>query len=665
VFNYIKVLYKKWIRSVHVSDFKNLISLLISGLKKKEHISFFFISADKDALSQIPSDLLFLAESLEKSVKNSEPKFLKLGEDLQMLYADAKELADLTIKSAKSVGGDADQSLLNSISRLARQSLTDLKQRQSEISESLKCMDAVANHLENLCEICPAIEKTGMSLNVVGLNIAVESSRSSDSREMFSVFVHEIRNLSKNVFDISRNIFNDSKAAHSGQLLAHTRILEGEAELNRLQDAARKTVQNTVTEIRHMMGLSLKSLEKTGELSRYISAQIGEVVVAIQFHDITRQQVEHIVSAINDAEYLCKETEDTPDNLKSRSWGCAYRVMKLQAAQIEQVISEIETAYQKSSGAFENLGNQIEELVKDVSCLNSSEQKDEISTETRITALKSGLYELRKLIDQGYDLKNHLSETAEQVSETTSRLSRHISQVRHISMELHLKALNAIIKSARLTDKGSTFEILAQEVNTLSKESNRFAADVVKILESVIALAQELKRESCDKDLQDFENMRSEQAGSSFKLEPTNDFSFDRGIMEITQNYEQFKSDSMTVLQKSQDLQRAILQTKSELSFLSALEDELRDYMEQIKKMIKILQPFVNNDKDNSEYKIDQLAKRYTMKRERELHRKYIYPSDVTGQTPVPPVEAEPLPEISEPKKETKDDDLGDNVELF
>ncbi len=653
VFNYIKMLYKKKKSALLLSDFKNFISLLVSGIKKKkESICFFFIPADKDALSKIPSDLLLLGESLERTVKNSEPKFLKLGEELQLLYTDAKQLAELTMKSAKSVGGETDQSLLNSISRLARQSLTNLRQRQAEISESLKQVDAVANHLENLCEICPVIEKTGMSLNVVGLNIAVESSRSPESREMFAVFVHEIRNLSKNVFDISLSIFNDSKATHSSQITAHTGILAGQAELGKLQDAARKTVQNTVTEIRHMMGLSLKSLEKTGELSDNISRQIGEIVVAIQFHDITRQQVEHIVSAINDAEYLCKETADTADDLKSRSWGCAYRVLKLQAAQLEQVISEIETAYQKSIHAFENLGDQIEYLVKDVSSLNGSEKKDEISTEMRIKVLKSGLNELHKLLDQGYDLKNHLRETAEQVSETTSRLSRHISMVRHISMELHLKALNAVIKSARLTDKGSTFEILAQEVNTLSKESDRFAADVVKILESVISLAQELKKES-----------QKEQGSPSDNA----DFSFERGITEITMVYEQFKSDSLTVLQKSQDLQGAILKTKSELSFLSDLENEFRDYITQIKKMIKILEPFVKKDeKDNSEDKIDQLAKRYTMKRERELHHKYVYPSDVKEQPSVQTAEAESLPELPYPKKEKKDDDdLGDNVELF
>lgn len=131
--------------------------------------------------------------------------------------------------------------------------------------------------------------------------------------------------------------------------------------------------------------------------------------------------------------------------------------------------------------------------------------------------------------------------------------------------------------------------------------------------------------------------------------------------------YEQFKSDSLTVLQKSQDLQGAILKTKSELSFLSDLENEFRDYITQIKKMIKILEPFVKKDeKDNSEDKIDQLAKRYTMKRERELHHKYVYPSDVKEQPSVQTAEAESLPELPYPKKEKKDDDdLGDNVELF
>ncbi|MCP4109392.1 MAG: hypothetical protein GY749_28355 [Desulfobacteraceae bacterium] len=598
-------------------------------------------------LLKMTSDLTEIADSLEAVIKNAEPRFLKIGQELEALYFDANELAQLTAKSANSIGGESDENLLNIVGKLARQALEELQSCRSGIAESLDNIDEGAGHLDNLCNICSVIEKTGIFLHVVGLNMGVESSRSKEASEMFEVLVHEVKQLAQRVLDISRNIYDDSRSARARQLSAQSKILKGLDELSRLNEVAEKTVQNTVEEIRNIMKLSLNALERTSIHSKEISRQVSEIVVAIQFHDITRQQIEHIVHTLREwADILGRQKSShfsikpgkTFGTGKAKTLGSAHAILRLQAVQLTQVIEEIVAAYRKSAQAFEKLGNQVGELVTDVSVLNSAENgKQENRIELRIEALKSDLQHLRILQKQGHSLKSQIGETAEQVSETASNLSHHISQVQGISLDLHLKALNAIVKSERLKGEGRTFEILAQKVSELSKQSNEFVADVVNILEAIIGLAKGLQigsySEMCQFDMIEWNS-------------------------EISCAYDQFIIDSSKALQDSGSLQEATFQTKSDLFFLHDLADELTMHLGKLEKGVTGLESWAGKDLHHSvKAEIRQVAGRYTMKRERDIHGQYI-------EGGKPAKLPEPMPS-AEDNNIREDEDLGDNVELF
>ncbi len=598
-------------------------------------------------LLKMTSGLTDIADSLEAIIKNAEPRFLKIGQELESLYFDANELAQLTASAANSVGGESDENLLNIVGKLARQSLEELQSCRSGISESLNNIDEGAGHLDNLCNICSVIEKTGIFLHVVGLNMGVESSRSREASEMFEVLVHEVKQLAQRVLDISRNIYDDSRSARVRQLSAQSGILKGLDELSRLNEVAEKTVQNTVEEIRNIMQLSLKALEKTSIHSQEISRQVSEIVVAIQFHDITRQQIEHIVFALRDWAGILSKQKNTHFSIKSgfqtgktKTLGSAHTILSLQAIQLNQVISEIIAAYQKGVQAFEKLGRQVGELVADVSVLSSGENgKQENRIELRIEALKSSLQHLRTLQEQGHNLKSRIGETAEQVSETASNLSHHISQVQGISLDLHLKALNAVVKSERLKGEGRTFEILAQKVSELSKQSNEFVADVVKILESIIDLAKGLQigsySEMCQFDMIEWNS-------------------------EISHAYDRFIGDSSKALQDSGSLQEAIFQTKSDLFFLHDLADELTLHLGELEKGVRVLEPWVSKGGSHlAKTEFKQIAGRYTMKRERDIHGQYIEAPGKPFKLP------KPMPSVEDDNNTKEEEDLGDNVELF
>jgi hypothetical protein len=325
---------------------------------------------------------------------------------------------------------------------------------------------------------------------------------------------------------------------------------------------------------------------------------------------------------------------------------------------LKETRSEIDAAYQQIMSAFEVIGSEVGRLVAGASGFGHNKADADPPATARheragvtddpFAALKSALLRLNLLLGKGSDLRNRMQETAGQASETSSRLSHYVGQVSGISNGLHLKALNAIVKTAHLDGRGRTLEVLAQEVNRLSDQSSEFVPNVVNLLDTITALARELVGESS-------EVTRGAQVdGGNAKM------SIDAGIQNISRVYDRFRGDSSAALERSQTLQAAISQTRSDLCFLPELIDQLEAHINELEKMVQLLSPWVDRKKMTQE-EIDGLVQRYTMDRERAVHKQVIEGIDELKAED----NVENLITKTTPEKDKDKDDLGDNVELF
>ncbi len=594
-----------------------------------------------------------MAGSLESTMGEVEENFLNLGRELQSLSADANALAGRMRQSAQSIGrGDTGESFLENLDAVVRSALAELDDCRNGILENLNAIDAGLTHLGKLVTICTTIDQIGMSLSVVSFNIAVESSRSPEAQAMFEAFTDEIRKLSTRISRISQSILQDAGATRLRQSEAQDEILKGLFTFNKLNRSAQKVVEEAVEEIRDILELSMEALERSDRHSRDISDQIGEVVVSIQFHDIARQKIEHIAWALRD---LAKDDSERPGEDGPAPWtaGRAGKVIGLQAAQLEEVVEEIQAARDKSDSAFHALDRLVERLVTDVS-MSDEEGREEGRLQDRIGALQKGLEQLRDLLDQGRRLETRIQETAEQVSDTASSLSEHIDKVRSISMDLHLKALNAVVKSARLREEGRALEVLAQEVSKLSMQAEGFVTEVVDILQSLVALSLDLELGSWNDD------------------ETEEEDAIETGIRVVGQYNQQCRTETQAALEHSRALRSEIHRTGDGLDFLSTLSTRLSGYLDQIRQKGEALDARVDSEVEDADEALEQVARRYTMDSERQLHRQQIGGRQAVLSWPEETVEVLDSDELlfpeldSEKEEDTEaDEDMGDNVELF
>ncbi len=579
-----------------------------------------------------------LVEPLELILKDVEPNFLQLGKEFQSIHSDTDALTQLSVHAAQAVGGGSEQDFLTRVGDLAGQSLEQLERCRAEVTGSLTNVEEGVRYLEQLQKMCPVIRNIAKTLNIIALNIAMESSRSRESQEMFSFFVNEIKELSNRVNAISRDIHEDSGTARLKQLDIYRSVAERRNKLAEIAGTGDKMLKDSIKRIEQLMGISAKALEETGERSRVISGHMGEVVVALQFHDITRQQIEHVIEAIQDIKkkYDGKFLQTINEPAKAEVLSQTMSILTLQAAQVRQVIEEISEANENLSNSFCEIGNEIEALVEGTANLCSKNSIDG-EKENPFEALLSGFTNLGSILERGHDLAKKIEEAMFSSSEIASRLSQHISKVEDIASDLHIKAINAIIMSNRMGVEGKTHAILAQDVTEVSKNSNEFVSDVVKIIKSIAELAHELSCLSVNEE-EDHQGDNGEKGGK-----------IATSIEQISSTYRKFQEDTSMTFERSKALKDAVLQAESSLSFLRELIDQLAECLKGIEQVIQLLDTF-KGKRDDPDGDFDKVSERYTMQIERDVHEQIIEESSNTGRN-------------FEEKKEC--DYFGDNVELF
>jgi methyl-accepting chemotaxis protein len=597
-----------------------------------------------DELSGIIDNTLIkiseLRVPLGKISFESEPVFINLGNSLQEIFSGAEELTVLTKETASLIDGESNDNILGNIGEFSRDSLRRLNECREDVTNVLPKVEICSTNLKRLHDMCPVIGTIAKKLNIVALHISMESSRSKQCEEMFNFFVHEIRILADKVHQISKRIREDSESANSRQVADFTTISEKKERLSALADSAKGSVEENTHYIEELVKQALRTMHLVEIHSQKISTLVGEIVVAIQFHDISRQQIEHILKNLEDIRTFFDEDTDSTNGERAKLLAKAHMVMSLQVEQINQVKKEIMNAYEKAKRSFNEIGNEVDALLN--SMIDLSQDTDHTGNNTStFQQLISGLSDLEEITGQGKEMAKIIDHTLKDSAKIAESLSTHLTQMEDISMDLHIKAINALIMSKRLGAEGKTLSVLAEDVTEVSLDSNEFVLDVVEILKAISGLATKLAcisgNQYDDNALPDTDNSR---------------------IKRLTSIYGDFINKTTYSFDQSKGLKNKILSLEPDLEFLKEMESSLTQHENNITKIMEEIRPLISKE-HQSRKELEYLRERYTMEIERGIHNKVTKGDTIQDKTSNKQNLKVILPETE------KESSLGDNIELF
>lgn len=432
-------------------------------------------------------------EDLSQLTSGTEGDFLAIGEKLRDFYSRTKEVSNLSASiTERMIGSEVTEAmeglqgifdrigLLDGESGRGREALTSILERFA----------GVRSHLQGF-------EKTVRNLHILCNFIKIESARSGRKDTGFETLADDVKKLAESI-ESQSGLFLDQSAALMAiidQNLEKFRIFE-----DRQHQQAGRILNNAVANLaamrekHHNSTKALKTLSvRWDELSR----NFGKVVSSVQFHDITRQRIEHVRDALSELTEPLQGSGAGENGKKGKSNSgidtgritLVADTCELQAVQLRHARDELVTAVRTIIENTRNIVRNVKEMTDETGLLVGVNGNDGRSF---FADLEGGLASLISAVSDYVSVNRELSAALFRVTGTVEKMSSFVNEIEKIGLRMKMVALNASVHAAHIGEEGLGLGILADALHPLSVETSSQIGAIAGALNTIIASSREL-----------------------------------------------------------------------------------------------------------------------------------------------------------------------------
>lgn len=605
-------------------------------------------------IDNIRKEIADLSAFIKGLVSGTEEQFLLIGSSLNEAYLEVEDISNqvssLVAFLESSVMREAIKRFNGVLGRLDGSiSRTDVKfnggiQALIEVKDVVKRVD---NPLENFRKI---VKK----LKILSISTKIESTQLKKMEVEFVNLAGDVEKLSDLIREKSTSI--DS---HRESLL----FLVGRtlSEVTGINERSKGCVNDVLDDIRSNIGLledkhvsSFHAADSVLTRFKAVSGSIGEVVTSMQFHDITRQQIEHVGDVLTAIESklapLLKEKDKSCDSEEEEK--TAVLVEAVIACELQK--AQLVDAGDKFVGAIATIIDNLQRVVANVFKIMDDIQNiigtaDHISSNF-MSSIGSGTESVIEKLGEGTRAVRELSGAMDALSISVSAISGLVDNIEEIGEEIELIALNARVKAAHTGSEGAPLGVIAEAIQHLSIDATSQKTTIAELLRKVIEATEALRNEMVEgvnEEVNDTGSIIDELSNLLTLLKTVNDETIG-SVSEIEK-----KSNIL-----SNVIEKTILGITVHEDLAVDIQAASRRFEDVIGKIKKIVP-----DEDLSRLRRSSLAyieKNYTMQRERAIHQSITS----TKIIPFSREEKGDSPYVAD-MDSGNPEPFGDNVELF
>jgi methyl-accepting chemotaxis protein len=638
----------------------------------------FSASGLRDALGVLGSDL----ESLGKS---TEGEFLSIGEKLQSFYQRAGEISKTSSSVANLMSGEE----LGTVIEGFRNVIDTMKRLEGESRQNTETLRGVLENLAHLTHRVDDFHKTIRRLRVLCVSTRIESSRLGDQDTGFEALADEVGKLSLEIENRCFQLLASSESLSRliGQTLSKVLGLETTQE-----NQAGIVLDKTMSSLESLLEKHGLSATGAGQIStRYeaVSQRMGEIVFSMQFHDITRQRIEHAQQALaglgphersagnggQQKDGSGAEAEGESETGKGRGFlfGWNRRQMRskgpgenlrlvgdvsdLQIAQLHYARDELVSAVNNILHNLSALADLVAEMAQETSKMTG------VADETGhsfLSGVEAGFSSVTSALKTYGEADHELYLAMSSVGGMLGEMSAHTGNIEAIGEKIKLIALNAIIKVCHIGEEGASLGVLAEAIHQLSVETRRRTENASEALRSITSASESVcaavKADGTDK------GGELELVGEALRTQ-----------LQTLQNVNQGIVSLLTRMNlDGRNLSEDIRKTIDEVGVHRRVDlviSHVVSCLEEIAASTRSKGPA--DDLPDSAERVEALKAAYTMLGEREVHHSLFElkpnPAGKPHGGAVNPMKAAGMENEKTDRESGKEneDDLGDNVELF
>lgn len=560
-------------------------------------------------LKQVVSDLEYLNRHTEQDFLAIGGKLVEFLGVARQVSADMAALAELI---SGSYAGHASQVLTTVLERT--------KRTEARAEEGDRVLAGVCRSTVQMERTLRGLGRTISVFRVLGSLTRIETARLGHKGAEFGKLADDVNALTRRIEASGQGIVNASSMLQQDMQAALNTITSLRAgELKELPSLIAGVMSSLGSLQDQQARAKEASLRQVAEFEQ-VSAAIEDLISAIQFQDITRQQVEHVTDAL-------KELHSAP---ASRS------LLKLQSSQLSNAGQVFASSVDRIRQALGSIADRVRYMAEASTTLISASANEEdsffLQMEGRFTAILN-------VVTACTESEAETQATLARLEKTVKQMRVSVAEVRVIENRIRGIAINAMIRAAEIGDPGKALNVIAEIMQGLARDSHAITEEVAGALDSVTGSASQLSGGSgwmTAGDGSDTDPLLSEMRTA---------------ISEVRSSNQRSSSRLSQIAELSSRLGRDIHSVQGGFSagaaFAAAI-DRARRALDKVKGPTGVVDGIAER-----RY-LEELASRYTMQGERDIHEA------VTGCAVTVPGEPAGVPGVV-----AGEDELGENVDFF
>jgi hypothetical protein len=555
---------------------------------------------------------------LEEVNRTTERDFLAVGSKLLEFRGIARDISSELSQLTEAVSGEQGLRTARALEELLDESCA-MDRRAEHTGQVLGRVQELAGRIPSAFS---GLRARVLSFRTLCTLTRIETSRLGNLGTDFDGLADAVKPLSESIH------------------LSGERILEHSAQLGeRIREAIRcgAEVQNRHTaEVRSLIrnvGKSLGSLEqrrreaqdvsqRQAGQNRAICAAIDELVESVQFHDITRQQIEHVIEALRRLRGSIAQA--------GRPSAGENVVIQLQSSQLASAEHAFRSSVMRMQRALVDIGVQVRDMAESGGSFLASGCHDRESFFQEMESYCTPILEAIGICNRD---SMQIGTVAADLTRSMGQMREALTEIEEIELQIQRIALNASIRAAQIDEAGSALNTIADAMSRLVAESRGNTREAIGALDAMSGALDGLSgpHNRCNGDdaLTEFRSataaLRDSGIGSTSRMERIAILgsTLDASIQTVLREFR--VGDRMTA---------AVAKGRAALDRVSAGESADS-----------------GTDPETAE-QLQEFATRYTMQSERKVH-------EAVAGSPVTTAEEK------HPVLAVGGDDLGDNVEFF
>jgi methyl-accepting chemotaxis protein len=537
---------------------------------------------------------------------NTEEQFLKLGESLQDFAIRSARISDLAQDLVQLVAGSESIQLTARLQRLFVDMNDYLGRVNNQGSESCRTLEQIMTQLDNVVRPLEGFQKMDKALRMLSISTKIESARLGELGAGFTTLAMDVEKLSQVVSEKSAGIMMQRQSLI--HLISSNLVMVSSTEEHQYADAAR--ILTTVGENLQTLTKLNTNCSETGSqvkmTSELISADMGAVVSSMQFHDITRQQIEHVIEALERMQQHIISSPDEKDDACHSQIAEIGDICELQTAQMRHAAEQLSQATITILDSLRDIGSKQAQISFD---LQQALMGSSNSTETSLLdSMEQEMHQVAKILQSCDKADQELSGAMSKVTGTITEIGSFVSDIEAVGSEIDLIALNAQIKAAHTGPQGAALGVLAEAIKRLSldavTQTEAVSSTLVAINSITATMADQNYLSSADSDSLKVADMEQE-AGQIISALSTINRTLLQQLSGLANSAESLADDISSTTANVHVHEDIKQQTEHAVQALELIDSEAR-----------ILVPASSEFRDN----LRHMEQRYTMESERMIH---------------------------------------------